>query len=222
MAGSSAIGRERLIDAAERLMAERGVNAVSLREITAAARQRNASGIHYHFGDRAGLIGAVIERHMGRIDDARNAQLDALERDGRTTLHDVIAALVVPLAEALQSPSGRRYLRIIDELVENPGSPKPQTDLTVLNRSLDRAARLLAPTLRVLPAPLRAARQELFTTFLLRALAARAHTIERKRPVGLAHDDFVANLIDVLAAVLSAAATPDARRSLRAAVASRR
>jgi AcrR family transcriptional regulator len=221
MAGSSAIGRERLIDAAERLMAERGVHAVSLREITAAARQRNASGIHYHFGDRAGLIGAVIDRHMGRIDEARNAQLDALERDGRTALHDVVAALVVPLADALATPSGRRYLRIIDELVEDPTLATPQTDLTGLNRSLERAARLLAPTLRVLPRPLRASRQELCTTFLLRALAARAHALEQKRPVQLAHEDFVANLIDVLAAVLAVAPTPEARRSLRAAVARR-
>lgn len=221
MAGSSAIGRERLIDAAERLMAERGVHAVSLREITAAARQRNASGIHYHFGDRAGLIGAVIDRHMGRIDGARNAQLDALERDGRTALHDVVAALVVPLADALATPSGRRYLRIIDELVEDPTLATPQTDLTGLNRSLERAARLLAPTLRVLPRPLRASRQELCTTFLLRALAARARALEQKRHVQLPHEDFVANLIDVLAAVLAVVPTPEARRSLRAAVARR-
>ena len=73
----------------------------------------------------------------------------------------------------------------------------------------------------MLPAPVRAARQDLFTTFLLRALAARAHALERKRPVRLAHDDFVAGLIDVLAAVLSAVPTPDARRSLRAATATR-
>lgn len=205
MATSSAIGRERLLDAAERLMAERGVNAVSLREITAAARQRNASGVQYHFGDRAGLVGAVIERHMGSIDEARNALLDGLERDGRTALHDVVAALVVPLAAVLATPGGRRYLCIIDELIADPVTVAPATDLSGLNRSLERAARLVAPFLRNLPAPLRAARQELCTAFLLRALASRAQALERARPVLLGHEDFVANLIDVLAEVLAVA-----------------
>ncbi|MEV1201628.1 helix-turn-helix domain-containing protein, partial [Microbispora rosea] len=36
----------RLVDAAERLFAERGIDAVSLREINAAAGQRNSTALH--------------------------------------------------------------------------------------------------------------------------------------------------------------------------------
>lgn len=217
MATSSPKGRELLLDAAERLMAERGVRAASLREITALAEQRNASGIQYHFGNREGLIAAVIGRHMERIDARRNELLDDLERRRTTRVHDVVAALVQPLAEALATPSGRRYLRIIDELVEDPAVVAPDADLTGLNRSLERAGRLLAPVLRDLPPALRAARRELCTTFLLRALAMRARSLDQNERSALSDADFTANLVDMLAGGMVAStsrpvASPRARR----------
>lgn len=199
MPTSSPKGRELLLDAAERLMAERGVRGVSLRDITAAAEQRNASGIQYHFGNRAGLVAAVIGRHMERIDARRNALLDQLERRRTTSVRDVVAALVEPLAEALATPGGRRYLRIIDELLEDPEVVAPDADLTGLNRSLERAGKLLAPALRELPPTRRAARRELCTTFLLRALAMRARAVEQDDRPAMSDADFTANLVDMLA-----------------------
>lgn len=65
-----------LIQAAERLFAERGSDAVSLREITAAAGATNASAIQYHFGDRRGLIRAVLAKHDAAIEARRHALLD--------------------------------------------------------------------------------------------------------------------------------------------------
>jgi AcrR family transcriptional regulator len=57
--------RTAMVDAAERLMAERGIAAVSLREVQDAAEQRNKSAAHYHFGSREGLIRAIIETPDG-------------------------------------------------------------------------------------------------------------------------------------------------------------
>src|SRR4051794_26893710 len=59
--------RERLLDAAEELYGRNGIDAVSLREIRIAAGQRNTGAMQYHFGDRDGLIEALIARHMPRI-----------------------------------------------------------------------------------------------------------------------------------------------------------
>ena len=44
--------RQKIIDAAEALMAERGVEAVSINEIVKAAGQRNPSALNYHFGNK--------------------------------------------------------------------------------------------------------------------------------------------------------------------------
>ena len=51
--------REAMIRAAERLFSERGIEAVSLREVGAVAGQRNNSAAQYHFGTREGLVDAV-------------------------------------------------------------------------------------------------------------------------------------------------------------------
>jgi AcrR family transcriptional regulator len=53
--------RKKLMLAAEELFAEFGVDAVALRSICEAAGQRNVSSVHYHFGDKAGLLQALFE-----------------------------------------------------------------------------------------------------------------------------------------------------------------
>src|SRR5262245_46018206 len=148
MPSSSATGRDRILDAAERLMAERGIRAVSLREINTAAAQRNASGVQYHFGDRAGLLSAVLERHMQRADIERNTLLDALEASGRTAPHEVLAAIVAPLAAELAHAGGRAYLQLLDQILDRPEFAAQDRVAAGLNRSLVRAMRVLAGAMR--------------------------------------------------------------------------
>lgn len=52
-------GAVAILDAAERLMGRYGIEGVSLRQITIAAKMGNNSAIAYHFGDRYGLLLAV-------------------------------------------------------------------------------------------------------------------------------------------------------------------
>ena len=53
---SKATTKTRLIRAAERLFAENGLGAVSVRDITRAAGAKNESALHYHFGSKEALI----------------------------------------------------------------------------------------------------------------------------------------------------------------------
>lgn len=55
----SADTRQRLIDAAATLFGERGFEHVTVREICKASNA-NVAAINYHFGDKAGLYGAVV------------------------------------------------------------------------------------------------------------------------------------------------------------------
>ena len=138
-------GRERLLDTAERLFAERGISGVSLREITEAAGQRNASVVQYHFGSRGGLVAAVVQRRMATVDAARSARLDAASADGRAPdLHEAMRILVEPLAECLRTESGRAYLRIVQHLVDEP-TDAPGAPPADANPSLRRVSRLLEP-----------------------------------------------------------------------------
>src|SRR5689334_23357020 len=98
--------RLRLITAGEQLFAERGIGAVSLREVGTAAGQRNNSAVQYHFGSKLGLIEAILELRMATIDARRQAMLAELDAadgaDGRgDDLRALVEALVRPLAEAV-------------------------------------------------------------------------------------------------------------------------
>jgi AcrR family transcriptional regulator len=106
--------RTQILVAAERLFAEQGIGA-SLREISRAAGQGNTRAAQYHFGDRDGLILAVLEPHRQDTGTRRHALLDEYEQTGVSDGRALAAALVLPLATKLGDASGRRYLQIATE-----------------------------------------------------------------------------------------------------------
>ena len=81
---------EQVVAAAERLFAERGVEAVSLREVGKAAASRNTAVAHYHFGGKEGLIRAIVAR---RAPLAR--ELPGLDRRRFRHRRDLLVQLVV-------------------------------------------------------------------------------------------------------------------------------
>lgn len=107
--------REALIAVAERLFAERGVDAVTVRDVVKAAGQRNSSAVQYHFGNKAGLLQAILDPYQARLDARRAEMLDELGE--RPTLDELIEILVRPLASLLDNESGRHYIRIRAQLV---------------------------------------------------------------------------------------------------------
>ena len=58
-AGASAATKDRLINAAAALFAERGFDNVTVREICSAS-QANVAAVNYHFGDKAGLYRSIV------------------------------------------------------------------------------------------------------------------------------------------------------------------
>lgn len=126
--------REALIAVAERLFAERGVDAVTVRDVVKAAGQRNSSAVQYHFGNKAGLLQAILEPHQARLDARRAEMLDELgERPG---LEALIEALIRPLASLLEDESGRHYIRIRAQLV---GAAKLPSDSDLIRDVLTGA-----------------------------------------------------------------------------------
>lgn len=112
-----ATARHALIDAAERLFAEHGLDAVPLRDIAVAAGQRNSSAIQYHFGGRDGIIIEVFRRRIGEAERARAKFIEVMDRNGRgVELRGLAEALVLPIAELVNAagPQGA-YARFIEQ-----------------------------------------------------------------------------------------------------------
>lgn len=94
-----------LVLVAERLFAERGIDAVSISEILDAAGQRNKNAIHYHFGGKDGLITAIAEHRSAALNARRAELLDDIRRRGvELDISALSRTLVVPLAELLDVP----------------------------------------------------------------------------------------------------------------------
>lgn len=96
---STGSAKQRLLEAAELLFAERGFDAVSVRDITTAAKM-NVAAVNYHFGSRDGLVAAVIKRYVTPINEERLARVDAAERrwSGKAVpLEELLEAMLRPL-----------------------------------------------------------------------------------------------------------------------------
>jgi AcrR family transcriptional regulator len=95
--------KDRILDAAERLFAHNGVEATSLRSITALAGV-NLAAVNYHFQSKESLIHAVIARRLNPVNERRLAMLDACEEaagDGPLPIEQVLDALLRPVFEML-------------------------------------------------------------------------------------------------------------------------
>jgi len=60
--------RTALLQSAQRLIAERGLGTVSVKDITRAAGARNPSAVHYHFGNLETLIKEVFVQRYRAIE----------------------------------------------------------------------------------------------------------------------------------------------------------
>lgn len=188
--------RPKLVAAAEQLFAQRGVDAVSLREIARQAGTRNVMAVQYHFADRAGVLAAIAAKHLPEVDARRNALLETAD----TSLRSMAAALVRPLAAKLEDGAGGpAFLRIHADLLNRP---VPAFDFTggpdsSMQRWRDAVEPLLDPVAVALHTRLAAV---IYTAVELGRRAASApHTDDRL---------FTSHLVDTVAAML--ASTPSA------------
>jgi AcrR family transcriptional regulator len=94
--------KQKILDTAERLIAEQGYAATSLRHIIAEAGV-NLAAIHYHFGSKEELLDQIILRKADPVNAERLARLDKVEQEagaGAPAVEKVLEAFLLPMAEA--------------------------------------------------------------------------------------------------------------------------
>ena len=109
--------RDRLLDAAEALYATQGLDAVSLNQIVARAKQKNRSALQYHFGNRQGLLQAIVDRHAQVIYQIRHEYMQGLPTGHCSEAELAARVFVEPIARYVQrNPAGVHYVKILSQL----------------------------------------------------------------------------------------------------------
>lgn len=109
---TSEITRQRIMDTAEAMFLEQGIDAVSDRAILRESGQRNLSALKYHFGGRDGLITALHERRALQIEQQRQKTMRQWAADGKKPrTRDVCEILIsIPVALCQKDESFRLFL----------------------------------------------------------------------------------------------------------------
>ncbi|MEM7364989.1 MAG: TetR family transcriptional regulator [Pseudomonadota bacterium] len=101
--------RRRLMLAAEKLIADKGIEQVSIREILREAQQSNTSALQYHFGNLRGLIAAI---HTERSEQTRQKRAELLQELLATTatpdLRQICSLMIRPSFELARTTTDYR------------------------------------------------------------------------------------------------------------------
>ena len=137
--------RERILQTAEKLFAEQGYAATSLRQIIGKAGV-NVAAIHYHFGSKEDLLDELVHRKAEPVNRERLVRLDRVEAsaNGRPpSVEEILAAFLTPTAEVAEAnPLFVRVMgRIHSEglmpgIVQEHFHPTAKRFLAALRRSL--------------------------------------------------------------------------------------
>jgi len=197
----------KIVNTAERLFAERGIDAVSLSEINRVAEQGNKSAVHYHFGSKLGVFEAIRAKHVARMDATRMPMMEPLGAD--PDIESLVDVAVTTLAGRLDDPDGGPYfLRLMAQAMVHP-------NIRVVGRIVGAAAsenqvqllRLFRSALPHIPDAIWPLRLRAGACLLYESLGARAVQEADGTAMG-SRDLFIADLADAHLAVLTATPSP--------------
>lgn len=191
----------RMIDAAERLAAERGLAGLTVQAVQEAAGQRNKSAVQYHFGGRQGLVDALLAARMAPPSRRRTSMLLAL--GGAPGTRELVEVLVVPLIESVLARRPSYWARF---LIQAIGDPK--TGLAALasvgDQALQSAQSRLEAHLAHLPPPVRTLRVQSIFGYACVVLAAYE---VGALPPELTGDALISEIVDACCGLVDAPAS---------------
>jgi AcrR family transcriptional regulator len=148
--------KQRLLEATEKLIAERGFDAVSVRDITRLAGA-NVAAVNYHFGDRENLLDLVTTRHLEPVLEERLARLEHVEKkwSGKMIpLEEVLEALARPLVGPgrRSTLTGPPYRKLLGRVFSLHPDAYPAGLAQQLQQAAARFTRALGKCLPTVPA----------------------------------------------------------------------
>jgi len=208
--------RVALILAAERLIAENGIDGVSLRQINAEAGQRNSSAAHYHFGSKDALVRSIYEYRLGSVNQRRKAMLDDIRAEEcEDDTRRVVAAIVRPIVDEVEeSEGGSFYIRFLSQAIGHPqGGTRKYFD-NALTDATSEVYTLINHAHPEISDRTLGQRFGLMWEMIIHSLADRErYRLQSQRGADRESESFINNLIDVVTGGLTAPVSPETSRA---------
>lgn len=196
------------MEAAERLVAERGLYGVRVSEVVKAAGHRNNSAVSYHFGSWQGLLEAVWRRHTDAVSIDRAVIIAGAVDRGDYDLPTMVEAYVRPFVAELGRHEPSYWARFNEQWLATIAldiftlddtavarQPTAETTTVVHNLFLD-----IVETLTHLEYSDRTRRVALMARYVIAALAAWEREGEGAQPLA----DLERELLSTTVALLQA------------------
>ena len=130
--------KELILDTAERLFSEKGVDGVSLRSLTAAAGV-NIAAAHYHFGSKEEVAKAVFARRIRPVNRERIQLLETCQERGQPSVEELLTAFFAPALRLAREPQrGYDFMRLCARFYSEPAEYLESTFREEFSRVLSR------------------------------------------------------------------------------------
>ena len=137
--------KTRIIEVTERLVAERGFESVSLRDITNSAKV-NVAAVNYHFGSKDKLFEAVQCRYIEPINQERLKMLERLTLSGGVaTVREILEAFMRPFLTVVQRSemSEKLFFKLMGRCLMDPQGGLPEEMIPGINKVAEAFTRAL-------------------------------------------------------------------------------
>jgi AcrR family transcriptional regulator len=139
-----------MLDVAEALFGEQGVDRVSVRDITEAAKV-NVASVNYHFGSKEELIAAVFERRLGPLNTERLRLLDEVEEKAGGNgipVEKILESFVHPALKCCEESGNSAFARLMGRCL---AETRPEVEALLREQFAPVAARFEKALMKACP-----------------------------------------------------------------------
>ena len=105
--------KDRILEVAERLFAEQGLDAVSLRSVTTEAGV-NVAAVNYYFGSKVALLQAMTQHFFRTVNEEQLRRLADIEAKTQApSVQELLVAYAFPIFDVFDSPRGREWVQAL-------------------------------------------------------------------------------------------------------------
>jgi AcrR family transcriptional regulator len=171
-----------------------------MRQIVSAAGQANHYAVQHHFGDKSGLIRAILEQRLTAFDQACARALRRVERAGRVDTSGLVEALLMPIAQFVDERGRHTYAQFLLRLQQGDPSGSFAMEFHARMDANVKILALLRQNLSELPEPVFALRMRLTSILFLQGVVALDHPGALN---GMTSSAFLAHVVSACVAVLA-------------------